>query len=112
MEMDLLVAIEENERMGVLKCRSMDVPDPFRVHNVPKTVKFRVEGERAPYQLSQEGFTMALMFFHEKGSFDAFRDIYHSVRTQWTLDRPGTLSAAAFDKTHAAGTRSNRQGVF
>ncbi|TFK29739.1 Pkinase-domain-containing protein [Coprinopsis marcescibilis] len=109
MELDLLVAIEDNERMGVLKCRSMDIPDPFRVQNMPKTVKFRVEGERAPFQLSQDGFTMALMFFHEKGSFDAFQEIYHSVRTQWTLDRPDTLSNAGSGKPHVA---SNRRAMF
>ena len=104
MELDLLVAVEENERMGVLKCRSMEVQDPFRVHNVPKALRFRVEGQRAPYHLSQEGITMTLTFFHEKGSADAIEDIYHSVESKWTMDRSILSSAADLSR------RSTRVG--
>lgn len=87
MEMDLLVSIEENERMGILKCRTMETRDPFTVHNIPKAVKFKVDIQRAPYRLTQEGYTIALLFFQEKGSFDTFQDIFNSLKASWSLDK-------------------------
>ncbi|RXW22132.1 hypothetical protein EST38_g3714 [Candolleomyces aberdarensis] len=89
MDMDLLVSIEENERMGILKCRTLEARDPFTVHNIPKPVKFKVDIQRAPYRLTQEGITIALLFFQEKGPFDTFQDIFSSLKSSWTLDRMG-----------------------
>jgi hypothetical protein len=89
MDMDLLVSMEENERMGVLKCRTLEARDPFTVHNIPKPVKFKVDIQRAPYRLTQEGITIALLFFQEKGPFDTFQDIFNSLKSSWTLDRMG-----------------------
>ncbi|KAJ2934826.1 hypothetical protein H1R20_g2285, partial [Candolleomyces eurysporus] len=88
MDMDLLVSIEENERMGILKCRTLEARDPFTVHNIPKPVKFKVDIQRAPYRLTQEGITIALLFFQEKGPFDTFQDIFSSLKSNWTLDKP------------------------
>ncbi|KAF5338390.1 hypothetical protein D9611_012511 [Ephemerocybe angulata] len=87
MEMDLLVSIEENERMGILKCRTIEARDPFTVHNIPKAVKFKVDIQRAPYRLTQEGYTVALLFFQEKGSFDTFQDIFNTLKSSWNLDK-------------------------
>ncbi|EAU90539.1 CAMK/CAMKL/GIN4 protein kinase [Coprinopsis cinerea okayama7 len=98
MDLDLLVSIEENERMGVLKCRSIEIQDPFRVHNVPKAIRFRVEGQRAPYNLVQSGITMSLSFYHEKGSFEAFQDIYHSLRARWDMDKVESVAEGDEDE--------------
>ena len=87
MELDLLVSIEENERMGVLKCRTMEIRDPFTVHNIPKAVRFRVDIQRAPYRLTQEGYTIGLLFFQEKGSFETFQDIFNCLKDRWVLDK-------------------------
>jgi serine/threonine protein kinase len=87
MEMDLLVALEENERMGILRCRTMEARDPFNVHNIAKPVKFRVDVQRAPYRLTlEEGFTIALVFLLEKGSFDRFQELFDEIREMWRLD--------------------------
>lgn len=92
MDMELLVSIEENERMGILKCRTLEVRDPFTVHNIPKPVKFKVDLQRAPYRLTEEGITIALLFFQEKGPFDTFQDIFNSLKSSWTLDKIGPSS--------------------
>ncbi|KAJ3540555.1 hypothetical protein NMY22_g4247 [Coprinellus aureogranulatus] len=72
MEVDLLVALEENERMGILRCRTMEARGPV---------------QRAPYRMTQEeGYTIALVFVREKGSFERFQDLFEEVKGLWRLD--------------------------
>lgn len=103
MEMDLLVMLEESEKLGVLKCRTQDVKDP---NYVTKSVKFRVELQWPTPQLCHDGYLVSLVLIQEKGSLDMFRSVYNHLSRIWTLGHPdkpaGTLSAVP-SSTNAVG---------
>lgn len=115
MSLNILVSIEDNGRLGVLRCRlnTTEVKDPYNVSNIPKSVKFRVELQEAPYRLVQEGYTISLLFFQEKGSLDGFKEMYRKLQGRWTLDimNGGSLSSvsAIVSSTCAIGGRSVSQ---
>ena len=115
MSLNILVSIEDNGRLGVLRCRlnTTEVKDPYNVSNIPKSIKFRVELQEAPYRLVQEGYTISLLFFQEKGSPDGFKEMYRRLQGRWTLDivNGGSLSSvsAIVSSTCAIGGRSVSQ---
>lgn len=98
-EMELLVSLEESEKLGILKCRSNDVKDGKTTITGSKCVKFRVELQWPTPQLFRDGYMVSLLLVHEKGSFDAFKRFYQQLARDWDLDlvdkgTPSTLSIA------------------
>lgn len=88
MEMDLLVSLEESEKLGVLKCRALDMKNGNKMTQGFKSVKFRVEMQWPTPQLCHEDYLVSLQFIQEKGSLEAFKGIFQQLARNWTLDRP------------------------
>jgi serine/threonine-protein kinase HSL1 (negative regulator of Swe1 kinase) len=66
MELDLLVSIEDSEKLGVLKCRSLDLQGANHTQGM-KSLKFRVEMQWPTPRLCHEGYLVSLHFIQEKG---------------------------------------------
>ena len=84
-EMDLLVSLEESEKLGLLKCRSIDTKEVNNMTQGVKSLKFRVEMRWPTPQHCQEGYMVSLHLIQEKGSLEAFRGIYQQLARNWTL---------------------------
>lgn len=84
-EMDLLVSLEESEKLGLLKCRSIDTKEMNNMTQGVKSLKFRVEMRWPTPQHCQEGYMVSLHLIQEKGSLEAFRGIYQQLARNWTL---------------------------
>ncbi|KAF8159663.1 kinase-like domain-containing protein [Crassisporium funariophilum] len=112
-EMDILVSLEESEKLGILKCRSNDIHDTGNVVVVVKSVKFRVELQWPTPQLCQDGYVVSLLLVQEKGSLEAFKAIYMQLTRDWTLGHidKGTPSVVSMDpsSTRAVGGRFGSQ---
>ncbi|KAJ3515531.1 hypothetical protein NLJ89_g1704 [Agrocybe chaxingu] len=92
-EMDMLVSLEDSEKLGVLKCRSHDVKDPNNAYGqAAKSVKFRVEMQWPTPQLCHDGFLVSLLLVQEKGSLDTFKGVYDQLVRKWTLGDQTTSS--------------------
>ena len=87
MELDLLVSIEDSEKLGVLKCRSLDPQGANHTQGM-KSLKFRVEMQWPTPRLCHEGYLVSLHFIQEKGSLEAFKGIFQQVARNWSFDRP------------------------
>lgn len=104
MELDLLVSIDDSEKLGVLKCRSVDPQGGNQTQQGTKSLKFRVEMQWPTPRLCHEGYLVSLNFVQEKGSLEAFKGIFQQVSRSWSLDRPkkSTLlsptTASSFDQ--------------
>lgn len=107
MEMDMLVALEDAEKLGVLKCRTHDVNNGSNGILGLKTVKFRVELQWPPPLLCREGYIVALVVVQEKGPLDAFKAIFSRLERTWTLDdgtrsRPSSVASSTPSSINAA----------
>ena len=94
MEMDLLVSLEDSEKLGLLKCRTRDLKDANSVLPGLKAVKFRVEMQWPTPQLCHDGYLVSLLLVQEKGSLEAFKGIYRELERRWTLgfaNRPSSV---------------------
>ena len=85
MAMDLRVILEDSEGLGTLKCRLEETKD---ADGVVKGTKFRVEVRES----TSVGGGFCLVFIHERGSIDVFRDLCAQMREQWVLDVAGSRS--------------------
>ena len=85
-EMNLLVSLEESEKLGILKCRFNDVRDPSAAVTGSKYVKFRVELQWPTPRLFRDGYVVSLLLVHEKGPYEAFKQIYQQLARSWNLD--------------------------
>lgn len=107
MEMNILVSLEESEKLGVLKCRSQDIRDANNVMLGIKSVKFRVEMQWPTPQLCHEGYLVSLLLVQEKGPIEVFRAIYDELVEIWTLGYSDRSSASGtFSSIHASGNGS------
>ncbi|KAJ6581403.1 kinase-like domain-containing protein [Mycena capillaripes] len=86
MGMDVRVALEDSEGLGVLKCRLDESRDPTGLMSVVKAAKFRVEVQRSLEDAS--GQAVSLLLVHEKGSVDSFKEVYKRLRRDWDMDDP------------------------
>ncbi|KJA23602.1 hypothetical protein HYPSUDRAFT_76926 [Hypholoma sublateritium FD-334 SS-4] len=93
-EMDMLVALEDAEKLGVLKCRSQDIKDAGNIMVGLKTVKFRVELQWPAPSLCRDGYLVALLVVQEKGPLDGFKAIFHELERIWTLDNGGSRASS------------------
>lgn len=87
MELSLLVSIDDSEKLGVLKCRSLDFKGADHTQGM-KSLKFRVEMQWPTARLCHEGYLVSLQFIQEKGSLEAFKGIFQQISRNWSLDRP------------------------
>ncbi len=67
-EMDMLVALEDAEKLGVLKCRSQDVKDASNIMVALETVKFHVDLQWPVPSLCRDGY----LVWAEYGQTDDF----------------------------------------
>ncbi|KAJ3996749.1 Pkinase-domain-containing protein [Lentinula boryana] len=79
MAMDVRVILEDEEGLGVLKCRLDEIRDPNAIMTALKPVKFKVNVRQADKQ-------PFLILIHEKGSMDSFREICKRLQREWVLD--------------------------
>ena len=105
MQMDMLVVLEESEKLGVLKCRYNDLKDAS-LSNGAKTLRFRVELQWPTPQLCHDGYLVTLHLIQEKGSLEAFKGIYQHLKRIWTLGSDGTASSLL--PSSAFGRMANR----
>lgn len=96
-KMDLLVSLEESEKLGILKCRSNDIKDASASITGSKCAKFRVELQWPTPQLFRDGYVVSLLLVHEKGPFETFKRFYQLLARDWNLDlvdkeTPSTIS--------------------
>ncbi|KDR80523.1 hypothetical protein GALMADRAFT_90882 [Galerina marginata CBS 339.88] len=104
MEMDMVVSLEDSDKLGLLKCRSRDNKDGSNALLGLKSVKFRVEMRWPTPQLCQEGYLVSLLLVQEKGPLGVFKTIYHQLASTWNL--------AQFDQLPSISSRSSsRTGV-
>ncbi|KAK2463692.1 hypothetical protein APHAL10511_004443 [Amanita phalloides] len=89
MEMGAQVVLQDPEGLGILKCRLDE-----KHHGVTRTTKLKVE-MRCPEQTAA-GYQVSLMVTREKGSVDAFEDIFARLRDKWTLDSQCCKVAARY----------------
>jgi len=89
MEMDLLVSLDESEKLGVLRCRALDIKNGNKMTQGFKSVKFRVELQWPTPQLCHEGYLVSLHFVQEKGSLEAFKGIFQQLARNWALAHGG-----------------------
>ena len=115
-EMDLLISLEESEKLGILKCRSNNVKDASATITGSKCVKFRVELQWPTPRLFRDGYVVSLLLVHEKGSFEAFKRLYQQLAREWNLDLSdkGTPSTISIDpsSTYAVGGQSDTSQMF
>lgn len=90
----MLVALEDAEKLGVLKCRSQDVKDASNMMVGLKTVKFRVELQWPAPSLCRDGYLVALLVVQEKGPLEGFKAIFHELERIWTLDNGGSRASS------------------
>ncbi|KAF8963441.1 kinase-like domain-containing protein [Flammula alnicola] len=113
MEMDMLVSLEDSEKLGLLKCRSNDVKDASNIMLGLKTVKFRVEMQWPTPQLCHDGYLVSLLFIHEKGPLEVFKAIFHELERTWTLgrhpSRPSSVSSRSTRSSINAAGYLDRQ---
>ncbi|KAH9479554.1 Serine/threonine-protein kinase GIN4 [Psilocybe cubensis] len=112
MDMNMLVSLEDSDKLGVLKCRSHDVKDANNIMLGLKSVKFRVEMQWPTPQLCHEGYLVSLLLVQEKGSLEAFKAIYHELVETWTLgysDRSPRLGYRTPSPTNAVGGSLNHR---
>jgi len=81
MDMDIRVIFNENEHLGILKCRLDEVVRSSDEGVSSKGVKFRVE-----LHADHERSLIKLVLLHEKGSAEILRRVYLKLRRQWTMD--------------------------
>jgi hypothetical protein len=113
--MDLLVSLEESEKLGILKCRSNDFKDASTITG-SKCVKFRVELQWPTPRLFRDGYVVSLYLVHEKGPYEAFKRFYQQLAREWNMDfvDEGTPSMIS-DKpssTSAVGGQSDIGQMF
>ncbi|KAF8909385.1 kinase-like domain-containing protein, partial [Gymnopilus junonius] len=111
MQMDMIVSLEESEKIGLLRCRSKDVKDSGNMMLGLKSVKFRVEMRWPTPELCQEGYLVSLLLVHEKGPLNAFKAIYHKFVSMWTLGHPArstSVSSGTPSSLNAVGGNTNR----
>ena len=106
-EMDLLVSLEESEKLGILKCRSNDIKNPSATITGSKCIKFHVELQWPTPRLFRDGYHVSLLLVHEKGSLEAFKRLYQQLAREWNLDSidQGAASTISINpsSTHAVG---------
>ncbi|KAF4610581.1 hypothetical protein D9613_006854 [Agrocybe pediades] len=90
MEMNLLVSMEESDKVSLLKCRTHDAKDSNNTLLGLKSVKFRIEMRWPTPQLCHEGYLVSLLLVQEKGPLTTFKAIYQQLADSWTL---GEISA-------------------
>ncbi|KAF9485484.1 Pkinase-domain-containing protein [Pholiota conissans] len=91
-EMNMLVSLEDAEKLGVLKCRThQDNRDVRNAMVGLKTVKFRVELQWPPPLLCREGYIVVLVVIQEKGPLETFKAIFSRLERIWTLDDGGSM---------------------
>ena len=115
LNMDLLVSLEESEKLGILKCRSNDFKDASTITG-SKCVKFRVELQWPTPRLFRDGYVVSLLLVHEKGPVEAFKRFYQQLAREWNLDfvdkgTPSTISANP-SSTYAVGGQSDTGQMF
>ena len=115
LNMDLLVSLEESEKLGILKCRSNDFKD-FSTITGSKCVRFRVELKWPSPRLFRDGYVVSLLLVHEKGPFDAFKRFYQQLAREWNMDfvDEGTPSMISVNpsSTSAVGGQSHTGQMF
>ena len=115
LNMDLLVSLEESEKLGILKCRSNDFKDANTITG-SKCVKFRVELQWPTPRLFRDGYVVSLLLVHEKGPFEAFKRFYQRLASEWNMDffDKGTPSTISVDpsSTCAVGGQSDTGQSF
>ena len=115
LNMDLLVSLEESEKLGILKCRSNDSKDTSTITG-SKCVKFRVELQWPTARLFEDGYVVSLLLVHEKGPFEAFKRFYQRLAREWNMDfidegTPSTISVNP-SSTSAVGGQSDTGQLF
>lgn len=115
LNMDLLVSLEESEKLGILKCRSNDFKDVSTITG-SKCVKFRVELRWPTPRLFRDGYVVSLLLVHEKGPFEAFKRYYQQLAREWNMDlvdegTPSTISVNP-SSTYAVGAQSDTGQLF
>jgi len=112
-EMNLLISLEESEKLGILKCRSNDAKDANATITGSKCVKFRVELQWPTPRLFRDGYVVSLLLVHEKGPFETFKRFYEQLARDWNLDvaDKGPPSTISIDPSSicAVGGRSDSQ---
>ncbi|KAF9525153.1 kinase-like domain-containing protein [Crepidotus variabilis] len=107
MDMDLLVSLEDSEKLGVLKCRSIEAKEGNTMTQGVKSVKFRVEMQWPTPQLCSAGFLVSLHLIQEKGSLEAFKGINQQLARSWTLGYSQRMSelpsSSRYSSTAAVG---------
>ncbi|KAF8817547.1 kinase-like protein [Phlegmacium glaucopus] len=110
-EMDMLVSLEESEKLGILKCRSNDIKDASATITGTKCVKFRVELQWPTPRLFRDGYVISVLLVHEKGPYEVFKRLYQQLARDWNLDvvDKGTFSTILIDSssTCAVGVQSD-----
>ena len=115
LNMNLLVSLEESEKLGILKCRSNDFKDASTITG-SKCVKFRVELQWPTTRLFRDGYVVSLLLVHEKGSVEAFKRFYQQLAREWNMDfvdeeTPSTISVNP-SSTYAVGRQSEISQIF
>ena len=115
LNMDLLVSLEESEKLGILKCRSNDFKDANTITG-SKCVKFRVELQWPTPRLFRDGYVLSLLLVHEKGPFESFKRFYQQLAREWNMDSvdkgtPSTISVNP-SSTFAVGGQSDTGQMF
>jgi serine/threonine-protein kinase HSL1, negative regulator of Swe1 kinase len=115
LNMDLLVSLEESEKLGILKCRSNDFKDSSTITG-SKCVKFRVELQWPTPRLFRDGYVVSLLLVHEKGPFEAFKRYYQQLAREWNMDlvdegTPSTISVNP-SSTYAVGGQSDTGQLY
>jgi len=90
MEMDLLVSMEESDKLALLKCRTHDAKDSNNALLGLKSVKFRIEMRWPTPQLCHDGYLVSLLLVQEKGPLTVFKTIYQQLADTWTLGEIST----------------------
>ncbi|KAF8202539.1 kinase-like domain-containing protein, partial [Pholiota molesta] len=93
MEMDMLVALEDAEKLGILKCRTHDVNSGSNGILGLKTVKFRVELQWPPPLLCREGYIVALVVMERTWTLD---DGSYSRPSSVASSTPSSINAANY----------------
>ncbi len=83
MEMNAFVMLEDEEGLGVLKCRLDEIKDLGGIIVGLKSVKFRVEVHEAQMQNEFDQGAYLLVMVQEKGSQETFKEVYRRLKAEW-----------------------------